>query len=73
MINQFIRALKPAVQREVLKNNLSTFLDVHVLAKSMGFLDDYLEDAWQWALGLCKYNGAVHDPISYVPIDLDAK
>ena len=42
MLDRFIRGLKPAIQREVLKDNPSTFADACMLAERIGRLDTYL-------------------------------
>ena len=42
MLDRFIRGLKPAIQREVLKDNPQTFSDACMLAERIGRLDTYL-------------------------------
>ena len=42
MLDRFICGLKPAIQREVLKDNPQTFSDACMLAERIGQLDTYL-------------------------------
>ena len=59
MLNHFIQGLQKSVQREVLKENPSTFGDACMLAECIGRLDDFV-----WESG--------GNNKGYAPMDLDA-
>lgn len=60
MLDKFIRGLRKSVQREVLKENPSTFSDACMLAERIGRLDDFVRESG----GSGSRNG-------YAPMDID--
>ena len=59
MLDCFIYGLQQSVQKEVLKENPSTFGDVCMLAERIGHLDDFVQESGGSSKG-------------YAPMDLDA-
>ena len=59
MLDCFICGLRKSVQREVLKENPSTFGDACMLAERIGHLDDFVWESGGSSKG-------------YAPMDLDA-
>ena len=59
MLDRIVRGLWKSIQREVLKENLSTFGDACILAEQIRCLDNFLRESGVGNKG-------------YAPMDLDA-
>ena len=78
MLDCFVWGLKPAVQHEVLKDNLTTFSDTFMIANRIGLLDNYLGEMNPFAYIHPQFNRKCNsmeynDPKSYAPMELYAE